>query len=219
MSPTTPTKNAAEGRTNMSETGGITAEMIKQLRELTGAGMMDCKRALAETGGDVEAAVAYLREKNLAGVQKRSGRTASEGVVEAYVHGEGRIGVLVELNSETDFVARTPDFRELAHEVAMQVAATDPRWIVRDDVPEDVVAGERKIYEEQARSSGKPEQVQAKMVQGKLEDYFKQFVLAEQAYIRDPGRTVQDLVTEVAGKVGENLVIRRFARFQLGAEA
>jgi elongation factor Ts len=203
----------------MSETGGVTAEMIKQLRELTGAGMMDCKRALGETGGDLEGAVAYLREKNLAGVQKRSGRTASEGVVEAYVHGEGRIGVLVELNSETDFVARTPEFRELAHEVAMQVAATDPRWITRDEVPEDVVSGERKIYEEQARGTGKPEHVQAKMVQGKLEDYFKQFVLSEQAYIRDPGRTVQDLVTEVAGKVGENVVIRRFSRFQLGAEA
>jgi elongation factor Ts len=202
----------------MSDTGGVTADMIKQLRELTGAGMMDCKRALSETGGDLEAAVAYLREKNLAGVQKRSGRAASEGVVEAYVHGEGRIGVLVELNSETDFVARTPEFRDLAHEVAMQVAATDPRWITRDDVPEDVVAGERKIYEEQARASGKPEQVQAKMVQGKLEDFFKQFVLVEQAYIRDPGQTVQDLVTAVAAKVGENVVIRRISRFQLGAE-
>ncbi len=203
----------------MSQEAQISAEMVKQLRELTGAGMMDCKRALAEAGGDLARAQEILRERGLAGVQKRSGRSASEGVVESYVHGEGRIGVLVEVNCETDFVARTDDFRSLAHEVAMQIAATSPRWVARDEIPEDVVESERKIYLEQSRQLGKPENVLERIVDGKLAAFFKETVLLDQPYIRDDARTVDDLVKEVAAKVGENVIVRRFARFQLGGKA
>ena len=196
----------------------ISAQAVRELRELTGAGMMDCKRALVESGGDVARAQKILRTKGLASAQKRSGRQASEGVVDAYIHGEGRIGVLVEVNSETDFVARTDEFRKLAREIAMQVAARNPRWISRDDVPEDVVESERKIYAEQAQSSGKPEQVIERIVSGKLEAFYKDAVLLDQAYIREDSRTVGDLVTEVAAKVGENLLVRRFARYELGKD-
>jgi len=196
----------------------VPAEVVRQLRELTGAGMMDCKRAIVEAGGDLAKAQEILRERGLASAKKRQGRTASEGVVESYIHGEGRIGVLVEVNSETDFVARTPEFRTLAREIAMQVAAREPRWVSRADVPDDVVAGERKIYEEQARSSGKPERVLDKIVEGKLEAFYGEFVLLDQPYIREDSRTVADLVSEVAAKVGENVVVRRFARFRLGEE-
>jgi elongation factor Ts len=204
---------------DMTEAGRISVELIKRLRDDTGAGMMDCKRALETTGGDLDLARGVLREKGLAGHEKRKGRVANEGVVEAYIHGEGRVGVLVEVNSETDFVARTPEFRELAHEIALQIAATDPRWVSREDVPPDVVEGERKIYEEQARATGKPDNVVERIADGKLEAFFKQTVLVDQPYIRDQDRVVKDLVTEVAAKVGENVVIRRFARFQLGQEA
>jgi elongation factor Ts len=197
----------------------IPADVVRLLREETGAGMMDCKRALVEAGGDVERARELLRTRGLASVRKRVGRQASEGLVEAYIHGEGRIGVLVEVNSETDFVARTDEFRRLAREVAMQIAARDPRWISRDEVPSDVVAGERKIYEEQARSTGKPENVLQRIVDGKLEAFYKETVLLDQDYIRDDSKTIGDLVTEVAAKVGENVVVRRFARFRLGEEA
>ena len=196
----------------------ISAQAVRELRELTGAGMMDCKRALVEAGGDVTRAQEILRTKGLASAQKRSGRQASEGVVDSYIHGEGRIGVLVEVNSETDFVARTDEFRKLAREIAMQVAARHPRWISRDEVPEDVVESERKIYAEQALSSGKPENVIERIVSGKLEAFYKDSVLLDQAYIREDSKTVGDLVTEVAAKVGENLVVRRFARFELGKD-
>ncbi len=196
----------------------VPAEVVRQLRELTGVGMMDCKRALVEAGGDLAKAQEILRERGLASAKKRQGRTASEGIVESYLHGEGRIGVLVEVNSETDFVARTPEFRTLAREIAMQVAAREPRWVSRADVPDDVVAGERKIYKEQARSSGKPERVLDKIVEGKLEAFYGEFVLLDQPYIREDSRTVADLVSEVAAKVGENVVVRRFARFRLGEE-
>jgi elongation factor Ts len=203
----------------MTEAGRIPAELVKRLREETGAGMMDCKRALEETGGDLDRARELLREKGLAGHEKRKGRAANQGLVESYIHGEGRVGVLVEVNCETDFVARTPEFKELAHEVALQIAAADPRWITREDVPADVVEGERKIYDEQARSTGKPDNVIGRIVEGKLEAFYKQTVLLDQPYIRDDAKAVKDLVTEVAAKVGENVVIRRFARFQLGQEA
>src|SRR5439155_2817919 len=202
----------------MSEPDRIDASLVKRLRGETGAGMMDCKRALTESGGDVEKAREILRMKGLASAQKRQGRRASDGVIESYVHGEGRLGVLVEVNCETDFVARTSEFRSLARELAMQVAATGPRWVARNDVPPDVVEGERKIYEEQARASRKPENVIGRIVEGKLEAFFKESVLLDQPYIRDDSRSVGDLVTEVAAKVGENVVVRRFARFVLGEE-
>jgi elongation factor Ts len=202
----------------MTEPERIPADVVKRLRDETGAGMMDCKRALMETRGELERARELLRERGLASFQKRSGRQASEGIVDAYIHGDGRIGALVEVNCETDFVARTEEFRRLAREVAMQVAARDPRWISRDDVPPEEIERERKIYEEQARSSGKPEHILDRIVEGKLEAFHKETVLLDQPYIREDSRTIHDLVTEVASKVGENLVVRRFARFRLGED-
>jgi elongation factor Ts len=196
----------------------ITAGQVKQLRDLTGAGMMDCKRALVEAGGDLDRAQEILRTKGLAGAKKRGGRQAKEGVVHAYVHGEGSLGVLVEVNTETDFVARTEEFRSLAREIAMQVAASDPRWITRDEVPEDLLDSERKIYAEKARSEGKPDQVVDRIIEGQVKSFFKDNVLMDQEYIRDPKKTVSDLVADVASKVGENVVVRRFARFKLGEE-
>jgi elongation factor Ts len=196
----------------------ITAGQVKQLRDLTGAGMMDCKRALVEAGGDLDRAQEILRTKGLAGAKKRGGRQAKEGVVHAYVHGEGSLGVLVEVNTETDFVARTEEFRSLAREIAMQVAASDPRWITRDEVPEDLLESERKIYAEKARSERKPDQVVDRIIEGQVKSFFKDNVLMDQEYIRDPKKTVSDLVADVASKVGENVVVRRFARFKLGEE-
>ncbi len=197
----------------------VPADRVKQLRDLTGAGMMDCKRALEETDGDLDKAQEVLRTKGLAGVEKRKGRIASQGMIEAYIHAEGRIGVIVEVNTETDFVARTDEFRTLAHEVALQVAASDPRWVARDEVPDEVIASERKIAEEKARQQGRPENVLERIVDGAVESFVKQFVLLEQAYVRDPSRTVRQLVEETAAKVGENVVVRRFTRYQLGEEA
>jgi elongation factor Ts len=203
----------------MSGPERVSAADVKRLRELTGAGMMDCKRALVEASGDLARAQEILRTKGLASAKKRGARQAAEGVVDAYIHGEGRIGAIVEVNSETDFVARTEEFRRLAREVAMQVAARDPRWISRDDVPADVIEGERKIYEEQARATGKPNHVLERIVEGKIETFYKDTVLLDQAYIRDDSRTVGDLVHAVAAKVGENVVVRRFARYVLGDDA
>jgi elongation factor Ts len=197
----------------------IPASQVKQLREITGAGMMECKKALQESGGDLDRAQEILRERGLAGVEKRKGRVAGDGVVESYIHGEGRIGVLVEINCETDFVARTEEFRELAREVAMQVAAQSPRWVSRDEVPEDVVESERKVHAERARQLGKPENVLDKIVDGMLDSFYKETVLLDQPYIREGSKSVDDLVKEVASKVGENVVIRRFVRYQLGEEA
>ena len=202
----------------MTEPATISAEAVKELREITGAGMMDCKRALVEAGGDVQLAKELLRKKGLASAQKRQGRQASEGIVDAYIHGDGRIGVLVEVNSETDFVARTDEFRTLAREVAMQIAARNPRWVSRDDVPADLVESERKIYSDQARETGKPEHVLDRIVEGKLEAFYQEEVLLEQEYIREDSKSVGDLVGQVAAKLGENVVVRRFSRFQLGEE-
>jgi elongation factor Ts len=203
----------------MSDAESIPANLVKKLREETGAGMMDCKRALVETGGDFEKARDLLRTRGLASTQKRAGRTASEGLVDAYIHAEGRIGVLVEINCETDFVARTEEFRRVTREVAMQIAALNPRWISRDEVPPDVIEGERKIYEERARGMGRPEKVIPQIVNGMLEAFYKEEVLLDQDYVREHDRTIADLVTEVAAKVGENVVIRRFVRFELGRES
>ena len=200
----------------MSDPVPIRADLVKRLRDMTGAGMMDCKQALIEADGDLDKAQEILRARGKAGARKRESRTATEGIVDAYIHGDGRIGVLVEINSETDFVARTDDFRTLAREVAMQVAATDPSWVSRDEVPQDVIEGERKIYGEEARSSDKPDNVIERIVNGKLEAFFKDSVLLDQAYIRDDSKTIGDLVNEVAAKVGENVVVRRFVRFHRG---
>ncbi len=203
----------------MSTPERIPADLVKRLRDETGAGMMDAKRALEEAGGDLEKARDLLRTRGLASAQKRAARTASEGLVDAYIHGEGRIGVLLEINCETDFVARTDEFRRLAREVALQIAALNPRWIARDDVPPDVIEGERKIYEERARGMGRPEKVIPQIVNGMLEAFYKEAVLLDQDYVREHDRTIADLVTEVAAKVGENVVIRRFIRFELGRES
>lgn len=203
----------------MTDPVRVPADVVKRLRDETGAGMMDCKRALVESGGDLERARDILRTKGLASAQKRQGRQASEGLVEAYVHPGGRVGVLVELNCETDFVARTEEFRRLAREIAMQVAARDPRWISREEVPNDAVEGERKIYREQARATRKPETVIERIVEGKLQSFFKDTVLLDQPYIREDSRSVDELVKEVAAKVGEKVVVRRFTRFELGKGA
>jgi len=203
----------------MSEPDRIPADVVKRLRDETGAGMMDCKKALVESGGDLDRARQILRERGKAGIPKRLGRQAREGLVHAYIHGEGTVGALIEISCETDFVARTPEFRELAREVAMQVAARDPRWVSRDEVPSEVVEGERKIYEEQARASGKPDHIISKIVNGKLETFYKETVLLDQEYIREDSKKVSDLVEEVAAKVQEHVLVRRFARFKVGEEA
>ncbi|MHB1126597.1 MAG: translation elongation factor Ts [Bacillota bacterium] len=194
----------------------ITAADVKELRVRTGAGMMDCKKALAETNGDMEKAIEYLREKGLAAAAKKSGRIAAEGVVESYIHGQGRIGVLVEINCETDFVAKTAEFRELARDIAMQIAASKPEFVNRDEVPAELIDKEREILRAQALNEGKPEKIVDKMVEGRLDKYYKDLCLIEQAYIRDPDRTVNDLIMEKIAKIGENISIRRFARFEMG---
>jgi elongation factor Ts len=197
----------------------ITAEKVRDLREKTGAGMMDCKRALEQTGGNEDAAIKILREKGKATAAKREGKVASEGLCEAYIHGGGKIGVLVELNCETDFVARNEAFRELAREIAMQIAAANPVYIERSEVPGEVIEREQEIYRQAARNEGKPEQALDKIVSGRLEKYYETVCLLEQPYIRDPKRTVQDLVNEQLGKLGEKIVVRRFTRYRVGEGA
>jgi elongation factor Ts len=193
----------------------ITAKMVGELREKSGAGMMDCKKALAETQGDFEKAVLWLREKGMSQVAKRSGRSANQGVIGSYVH-SGKVGVLVEVNCETDFVAKTDDFQNLAKELAMQVAASIPKYVTREEVPAAELEQERSIYLNEAKQSGKPEAVQAKIAEGKIESYYKQVCLLDQPYIREPKKSIKQYVTEVAAKVGENVVVKRFSRLQLG---
>ncbi|MBZ4660061.1 MAG: tsf [Desulfacinum sp.] len=195
----------------------ITAAMVRELREKTNAGMMDCKKALQETGGDMEKAVDLLRKKGLATAMKRAGKEASEGAVQAYIHAGGKIGVLVEVNCETDFAARSEDFQAFVKDVAMQIAATNPLGITREDVPQDVVERERAIFVEQARESGKPDHIVEKMVEGRLRKFYEENVLMEQAFVKDPEKTIEDYLNELVAKTGERIVIRRFARFQLGA--
>jgi elongation factor Ts len=194
----------------------VTAEQVRTLRDKTGAGFMDCKRALAENNGDVDQAMQFLREKGLAAAAKRASRSASEGAVSSYVHAGGKIGVLVEINCETDFVARTDEFQALVKDIAMQIAASSPQYVQREEVPEQAVENEKKIFRVQASESGKPEQVIEKMVEGKLSKFFAEVCLLEQPYIKDPSRTIAQLVTDAVAKIGENIVVRRFARFQLG---
>lgn len=194
----------------------ITAQAVKELRDRTGSGMMDCRNALEASDGEVEKAIEWLRKHGMAKGAKRAGRVASQGIVEPYIHLGGKIGVIVEVNCETDFVARTDDFRKLAHELAMQIAATAPLAVARDEVPPEMVERERSIHRDQVRESGKPEKVWDRIIDGKMEKFFQDSCLMEQASIRDSSRTVGDLVKEVSGKVGENVVVRRFARFQIG---
>jgi elongation factor Ts len=194
----------------------ITAAMVKELRERTEAGMMDCKRALQETNGDMEAAVAYLREKGLAAAAKKAGRLASEGLVESYIHGMGRIGVLVEVNCETYFVAKTDKFKELCHDIAMHIAASRPEYVSREEVPAEVIDQERSILKAQALNEGKPEKIVEKMVEGRIEKYYKEVCLLEQPFVKDPDITVRDLVTQAIATIGENISVRRFVRFELG---
>jgi elongation factor Ts len=194
----------------------VSAVQVRDLREKTGAGMMDCKKALAESSGDFEKAVVYLREKGLAAAAKRSVRVASEGQVGSYVHAGGKIGVLVEVNCETDFVARTPQFQTLVKDLAMQVAAANPRFVRREDVAPEVIDSERSIYRAQASESGKPAPVIEKIVDGKVQKFFADVCLLEQPFIKEPQRTVGQLVTDAVAQLGENIVVRRFARFQLG---
>jgi elongation factor Ts len=197
----------------------VSAGLVRDLRERTGAGMMDCKRALSEVQGDLEKAIVYLREKGLAAAAKRAGRAAADGTVDAYIHAGGKIGVLIEVNCETDFVARTDDFRNLVRELAMQVAAANPRYVRREDVPGDMLEQERSIYAAQAANSGKPSAVIDKMVNGKVEKFFSEVCLLEQPFIKDPDKPVSQLVADAVAKMGENIVVRRFARFQLGEQS
>ena len=194
----------------------ISAKMVKQLREKTGSGMMDCKKALAECDGDMEQAVDFLRKKGLATAQKRAGRAMTEGRVESYIHMGGKLGVMVEINCETDFVARNDDFREFAKNIAMHIAASNPLGIRSEDVPQDVVNKEKDIYRAQAAEMGKPDNVLEKIVEGKLNKFFKDNCLLNQDYVRDPDITVSDLLNELIAKIGENITIKRFVRFQIG---
>jgi len=194
----------------------ITSQMVKELRERTQAGMMDCKRALEATGGDMEKAIEYLREKGLAQAAKKAARVAAEGIVDAYIHGDGRIGVLVEVNCETDFVAKTEEFRELVREIAMQIAAMKAEYVDRSDVPQAVIEREREVQRTRALNEGKPEHVVDKIVEGRLEKFFQEVCLLEQPYMRDPDKTVRDLINEKIASMGENIRVRRFVRFERG---
>jgi elongation factor Ts len=196
----------------------ISAESVKNLREKTGAGMMECKKALTESNGDFEKAVDLLRQKGLASAHKKSGRTASEGLIDSYIH-MGKIGTMVEVNCETDFVARTDDFKELLKDISMHIAAANPVYLSREDVPQNVIEREKEIYK--AQVSGKPPQVVEKIIEGKLEKFYSDVCLLDQIFIKDPDqkKKIKDLVTEKVAKLGENIVIRRFARFQLGEAA
>lgn len=194
----------------------ISAEMVKQLREKTGAGMMDCKKALVECDGDVETAVDFLRKKGLATAQKRAGRAMSEGTIQSYIHMTGKLGVLVEVNCETDFVAKNEDFIEFAKNMAMHIAASNPLGIKPEDVPEEIIAREKEIYQAQALEMGKPENVMDKIVEGKLNKFLKDNCLLNQPYVRDPDKSVEDLLNELIAKIGENISIKRFHRFQIG---
>jgi elongation factor Ts len=197
----------------------VSAATVKDLREKTGAGMMDCKKALAESGGDLDKAIDYLRQKGLAAATKKASRTASDGAVGAYVHPGGKIGVLVELNCETDFVARTAEFQNLLKDIAMQIAAANPRYIRSEEVPSGHLENEREIYRRQALESGKPEKVVEKIVDGKIDRFYSEVCLLEQSFIKNPDRKVSDILTEAIARLGENIQVKRFSRYQLGEGA
>lgn len=192
------------------------ATLVKELRDKTGAGILDCQKALQENSNDIDKAIDYLRQKGLAAAQKRAAREANEGIVSSYIHPGSRIGVLVEVNCETDFVARNEEFQAFVRDVALQIAAANPSYVKREDVPADVVAKEKEIYEGQAKEMGKPPAAWPKITEGKLEKFYQESCLLEQSFIKDPSVTVKDLLTQKIAKIGENLVIRRFTRYQLG---
>jgi elongation factor Ts len=194
----------------------ISATMVKDLRVKTNAGMMDCKKALQETSGDMEKAVDLLRQKGLAKAMKRSGKEASEGMIHSYIHGGGRIGVLVEVNCETDFAAKSADFVDFTKNIALHIAASNPLGVEKQDIPEEIIQRERAIYLAQARETGKPENILEKMVEGKMRKFYEESVLLEQAYVKDPDKTIQDYLNELVAKIGEKIIVRRFSRYQLG---
>ena len=194
----------------------ISADAVKKLREKTGVGLMDCKEALKQSNGDMEKAMDYLREKGLAKLQKRMGKVASEGSIVSYIHTGGKIGAMVEVNCETDFVANTKEFQEFARDIAMQITASNPLYVKREDVPQDVIEKEKEIYKKQALESGKPEKILDKIAEGKLEKFYQEICLVEQSYIKNPDITVKELMEELIVKMGEKILINRFVRFQLG---
>lgn len=194
----------------------ISSDTVKELREKTGAGIMDCKRALADSGGDLEKAIDLLRQKGLSAAAQKASREAKEGLISSYIHGGGKIGVLVEVNCETDFVARNSEFQELVKDIAMQIAASNPSYVRREDVPADVLERERSIYKIQAKESGKPEHVLDKIVEGKVEKFYLETCLLEQSFIKDPSVTINDMVQQKIAKIGENIIVKRFTRYQLG---
>ncbi|MBN1401918.1 MAG: translation elongation factor Ts [Anaerolineae bacterium] len=193
----------------------VTTQMIKELRALTQAGVMECKRALDETGGDMEKAAAILRERALAAAAKKAERKAAEGLVEAYIHTGGKLGVLVEVNCETDFVARTDEFEALCHDLALQVAASAPKWVAREDVPADVIEAEKAEYRSQFGDDPKPPQIMERIMQGKLAKFYEENCLLEQPFIRDDSQKIKDVVTEAIARLGENIVVKRFSRFEI----
>ncbi|HNW60524.1 MAG TPA: translation elongation factor Ts [bacterium] len=194
----------------------ISASIVNELRNKTGAGMMDCKKALEQTNGDIEKAIEYLRKHGVQQAEKKVGRSANQGIIQSYIHPGSRLGVLVEINCETDFVARTTDFQEFAKDVAMQIAAANPLVVDRSEVDQEKIAKEMEIYRAQAREQGKPENIVEKMAQGKLEKFYQEVCLLEQSFVKDPTKTIRDLLNEKIAKLGENMILRRFVRFQLG---
>ena len=197
----------------------ITAQSVRMLRQKTGLGMMDCKKALQETGGDSEKAIEYLRKQGLSAVEKRAGRDASEGLIQAYIHQGSRLGVLLEVNCETDFVARTDEFQAFAKDVAMHIAASQPLAVDREGIPADAAERERAIYLEQAKNEGKPEHIAEKIVEGRMEKFYQENCLMEQVFVKNPDQTIGELVTEITAKIGEKITVRRFERFVLGEDA
>lgn len=196
----------------------ITADIVKKLRDKTGAPMMDCKRALQETDGNEEKAVDFLRKKGSKVAEKRADKAANQGAIESYIHAGSRIGVLIELNCETDFVAKTDAFKALAKDIAMQVAAMNPKYVKREEVPQDVIDREVEIYKTQAKTEGKPEHILQKIAEGRLDKFYSEICLIEQSFIKDPNKTIKDIIMDEVGKIGENISVKRFVRFQLGDE-
>ncbi|WP_422657265.1 translation elongation factor Ts [Paenibacillus sp. EC2-1] len=194
----------------------VSASAVKELRERTGAGMLDCKKALDETNGDIDKAIALLREKGLSAAANKAGRIATEGVVESYIHGGGRIGVLVEINCETDFVGKTDQFKEFARDIAMHIAAASPKYVRREEVPADELEKEKEILKAQALNEGKPEKIVEKMVEGRINKYYEEYCLLDQSFVKDPDKTISTLLNEKISTIGENISIRRFVRYELG---
>jgi elongation factor Ts len=212
-------KSRQKGKKELASKIEITTENVKALREKTGVGMMDCKKALIESNGDMEKAVDILRALGLAAAARRAGRTAAEGVVDSYIHIGGKIGVLLEINCETDFVARNIEFQSFVKDIAMQIAASNPQYISREDVPDGIVEHEKEILKSQTLAEGKPEKVADKIVEGRLEKFFSEVCLIDQPFIKDPNKSIKDLLGEFCAKIGENIVIRRFTRYQLGEKS